>query len=201
MLSDEDFVRWCERLKLTPGAIKVIENIRSSPPARRVRSGPFNVSEIFNQSLKMPHSIQSESRTVESCAILLKENDADVLENWDQPPSFTINYKGSNGRTLGHLYTADFFVLRRNGAGWEEWKPEEALYRLARKSPNRYLLGSDGKWRCPPCEEYASQFGLYFEVHSSAEINWILLRNYNLLLPILRAEFGKARPDVSDSPQ
>jgi len=192
VLSDEEYNRWCARLNLSPEAIKVIDHIRSSPPARRVRSGPFNVSEIFNQSLKMPHSIQSESRTVESAAIRINEKDNDVLEIWDQPPSFTINYKGTNGRTLGHLYTADFFLLRRNRAGWEEWKPEEALLLLAKKSPNRYLLGSDGKWRCPPCEEYAAPLGLYFEIHSSSEINTVLQRNLHLLWPVIRAEFGEA---------
>jgi hypothetical protein len=72
-------------------------------------------------------------------------------------------------------------VLCQNSAGWEEWKPEDKLLKLSKKSPNRYQLGSDGKWLCPPCEEHASPFDLYFHVHSSAEINWVLQRNYKLL--------------------
>jgi putative transposase len=190
MLSQEEFEKWCERLGLSPVAKKEIEIIRSSPPARHTRSGPYNVRGIFNQSEKMAHSIQSESRTVEGPAILMMEFDDEVLEIWDQPPSFTISYKGTNGRTLGHIYTADFFVLRRDSAGWEEWKPEERLIRLTSTSPNRYQLGSDKKWHCPPGEEYANHFGLYFHVHSSAEINWVLQRNYKLLLPYLNSEDG-----------
>ncbi len=183
MFNPTELKEWCKRLNLSEKAEAEIKHIRSSPPARRVQSRVGNVRGIFNQSRKMLHSIQLESRTVEGPAILMMENDADVIEIWDQPPSFTISYKGKNGRTLGHIYTADFFVLRRNSAGWEEWKPEETLLKLANKSPNRYQLGGDGKWRCPPCEEHASPFGLYFHVHSSAEINWVLQRNYKLLQP------------------
>lgn len=185
MLSDSEFEEWCKRLNLSEKAKSEINHIRSSPPARRVRSGIGNVRGVFNQSRKMQHSIQFESRTVEGPAILMMDYDDDVLEIWDQPPSFTIGYKGANGKMLGHIYTADFFVLRQNCAGWEEWKPEERLQKLTERTPNRYQLGSDGKWRCPPGEEHSSRFDLYFHVHSSAEINWVLQRNYKLLQPFL----------------
>jgi hypothetical protein len=182
MLTKEEFDEWARNLNLSVLTKAQIERIRSAPPARRVQSRIGNVTGVFNQSTKMPHSIQWESRTVELPAILMMEFDDDVLEIWDQPPSFTISYKRADGsRMTGHLYTADFFVLRKNWAGWEEWKPEETLARLAEKNPNRYFLGSDGRWRCPPCEEYAESVGLSFQVHSSAQINWILLRNYNYL--------------------
>lgn len=182
MLDKEKFNIWCRNLDLSPLTIGQIERIRSAPPARCVQSGIGNVTGIFNQSTKMPHSIQWESRTVEFPALMMMEFDDDVLEIWDQPPSFTINYKRADGaRMNGHLYTADFFVLRKNWAGWEEWKPEATLAKLAQKNPNRYYLGSDGRWCSPPCEEYAKSVGLSFQVHSSAEINWVLHRNYNLL--------------------
>lgn len=182
MLNKEEFDAWCTRLQLSTLTKAQIERIRSSPPARRVQSGVGNVTGIFNQSEKMAHSIQWESRTVEWPAILMMEFDDDVLEIWDQPPSFTISYKSADGRRQnGHIYTADFFVLRRSSAGWEEWKPETSLARLAEKNSNRYYFGSDGKWHSPPCEEYAEAVGLYCHVHSSAEINWVLHRNYKFL--------------------
>lgn len=191
MLSKEEFDEWARRLNLSILTKAQIERIRSSPPARRVQSGIGNVTGIFNRSSKMPHSIQWESRTVEWPALLMMEFDETVLEVWDQPPSFTISYKSADGRRQnGHLYTADFFVLRVDSAGWEEWKPESALFKLAEKNPNRYYFGSDGLWHSPPCEEYAESVGLNFRVHSSAEINWDLHRNYKLLRSFLRGDDG-----------
>lgn len=184
MLDVKEFSEWCKRLKLSERTRAEIEHIRYSPPARRVRSRVGNVPGHFNRSRKMGFSIQSESRTVEKPAIILMEVwDDDVLEFWDQPPTFSINYKGKGGRNLGHAYTADFFVLRKDTAGWEEWKPQEELLKLTEKNSERYYMDDDGKWRCPPAERYAQQFGLYHHVHSSAEISWVLIRNLNLLMP------------------
>jgi putative transposase len=185
MLNDSEFDQWCQKLGLSDVARREIERIRSSPPARRVKSGPYNVKGHFNQSQKMNHTIQFESRTVEYPAILKMEYfDGDVLEMWDQPPSFNLLYKGPKGTNIGHIYTADFFVLRKSSAGWEEWKPEKELVRLAAKNPERYYKDQDGKWRCPPCESYAAQFPpLYFRVCSSTDINWVLIRNLKLFRP------------------
>src|SRR5215213_2719584 len=97
MLNEEKFNEWCKRLKVPGRTQAEIEHIRSSPPARRVQSRVGNVTGHFNRSRKMGVSIQSESRTVEKAAIMMMElrND-DVLEYWDQPPSFTINYRGKS---------------------------------------------------------------------------------------------------------
>jgi len=183
-LSEKELEEYCNRLGLSDRARAEIMHIRSSPPARRVQSRVGNVTGHFNHSRKMGHSVQSESRTVEKAAIIVMElRDDDVLEYWDQPPSFTINYRGSNGRNLGHIYTADFFVLRKQSAGWEEWKTQEELQGLERGNAEKYCMGSDGRWHCPPAERHAQQFGLYHHVHSSAEISWVLIRNLNLLMP------------------
>lgn len=182
--SDKEFDEYCKRLAFSKRTVDEIIHIRSSPPARRVQSRVGNVTGHFNHSRKMGHTVQSESRTVEKAAIMLMElRDDDVIEYWDQPPSFVINYKGNNGRNLGHIYTADFFVLRENAAGWEEWKPQRKLLELAEKNSEKYCMGDDGKWHCPPAERYAQQFGLYHHVHSDAEISWTLIRNLNLLMP------------------
>jgi putative transposase len=192
MLSDSEFKQWCQALGLTGAARGEVERIRSSPPARRVRSGPYNVKGHFNQSRKMDHTIQFESRTVELPAILTMEYfDDDVLEIWDQPPSFNILYKGANGKNLGHVYTADFFVIRKRSAGWEEWKPEKDLAGLAEKNRERYYKDEGGGWRCPPCERYAARFPpLYFRVRSSLDINWVLIRNLKLLRPFFEIRKG-----------
>jgi transposase InsO family protein len=183
MLGEVEFARLCERLGLPPEGISVIENIRSSPPARRVQGGAGNVRRTFNNSLKMGVSLQSESRTVEFPAILLKEMIfKNVLEYYDQPPSFVVNYQ-VNGKNRGYVITPDFFVINEDSAGWEEWKPEEKLLKLAEAHPNRYYFGEDGRWHFIPGERYAEQYGLFFHVHSSKEIPPTTQRNLRVLLP------------------
>lgn len=54
------------------------------------------------------------------------------------------------------------------------------MLKLTVESPNRYVL-IDGKWHCPPGEEFAQNYGLKYWLKSSAEINWILQRNLNFL--------------------
>ncbi|MCI0392572.1 MAG: Mu transposase C-terminal domain-containing protein, partial [Acidobacteria bacterium] len=101
--------------------------------------------------------------------------------------SFTLRYKTKAGANHGHTHTPDFFVLRRDSAGWEEWKMEDELSVLAEKMSARYVRSENEGWHCPPGEEYARQFGLYYRVRSSAEINWTLQRNLRFLEDYLRA--------------
>jgi putative transposase len=187
MLSDQQLHDWFERLALSDKARQVIRQIRASEPARRVQGRRGNVRGCF-PSRKMGHTIQYESRTNELSAIYLMEYyEADVLEYWDQPPSFTLRYPSKAGTMHGHLHTPDFFVLRQHSAGWEEWKMADELPSLAEKMPARYLRDDKG-WRCPPGQEYARQFGLSYCVRTSAEINWELQRNLRFLEDYLRAD-------------
>jgi hypothetical protein len=126
-------------------------------------------------------TIQFESHRNELAFIHEYEHDDDVLEYYDQPPSIKLIYKAISGRRLGVWHTPDYFVIRQTSVGWEESKPEERLIQLALKSPNRYLRDQDGKWRCPPGEASASEFGLYYRIRSSGEINWTLQRNIEFL--------------------
>ncbi len=71
-------------------------------------------------------------------AIYLIEHAPDVLEFYDQPEPFRIQYQGTSGRKISHFHTPDFFVIRKNGAGFEKWKPEAEVQRLAEKWPSRY---------------------------------------------------------------
>jgi putative transposase len=187
MLNDQQLRDWCRRLDLNVKGEQVIRQVRSSEPARRVQGRRGNVRGCF-PSRRMGHTIQYESLTNELSAIYLMEyHEDDLLEYWDQPPPFTLRYKTKTGANHGHLHTPDFFVLRQDRAGWEEWKMEEELPTLAEKMPARYVGGEDEGWHCPPGEEYARQFGLYYRLRSSAEINWVLQRNLRFLEDYLRA--------------
>ncbi len=176
MLSNEEFVQWCQEQHVAEPTQAVVAAIRAAPPARRVRSAARNVSGRY-PSRKMGMTIQFESHRNELAAIYAMEHDPRVLEYYDQPPSFALAYRSRDDRTVGHRHTADFFVLRTDGAGWEEWKTAEELARLIVAQPHRYQQDSAGGWRCPPGEAYAAAHGLTYRVRSSAEIDWRYQRN------------------------
>ena len=180
MLAAHELARLCEGLGLSAEATGVVETIRSSPPARRVRSAAGNVSARY-PSRKMGVTIQAESHRVELAALYEYEYDAQVLEFYDQPPPIKLVYEAKNGRPLGVWHTPDFFVIRSDAVGWEEWKPDAGLERLAGTMPNRYRRDEFGHWTCPPGVRFAEQFGLYYRLRSSAEIDWVLHRNLRFL--------------------
>lgn len=185
MLSNVEFDVWCRRLGLSEPTRRHIEQIRSSPPSRQVRSGIRNVSGRY-PSKKMGVTIQFESHRIELAAIHEMEHDDDVLEYYDQPFPIKLNYRAKNERQIGVLHTPDFFVIRRGLAGWEEWKREDELQKLAEHMPHRYRK-EPGRWRCLPGEQYADKLGLYYRVRSSAEIDWVYQRNVLFLEDYFRA--------------
>jgi putative transposase len=158
-LNPREFEQWCQTLKLTAAGIESITAIRSAPPSRRVQGRANNVSGTY-PSQKMGLTIQFESHKVELWAIYLMEQDPNVLEYYDQPSCFKIQYTNKAGRKIGHYHTPDFFVLGTESAAWVEWKTEAELEKLSEKYPTRYLQATDGSWRCPPGEAYASPLGL-----------------------------------------
>jgi len=137
-------------------------------------------------------TIQFESHRVELAFVREMEHDPDVLEYYDQPPSFLLDYKTGKHRHVRVLHTPDFFVLRTTVAGWEECKTEEELEKLSEKSPNRYCRDERGNWHSPPGEAHAGELGLYYRVRSSREINWVLQRNFQFLEDYLGTDSHQA---------
>ncbi len=129
----------------------------------------------------MQRSIQFESQHVELWGIYAMESDDDVLEYYDQPTRFPLHYHANSGRPTTQWHTPDFFVLRKTGAGFEEWKPAKSLDKLAVSIHNRYQREPTGIWRCPPGEAYAEQVGLYYRVRSSAEYQPLYIQNLKFL--------------------
>src|SRR6266699_6479919 len=148
MLTNEEFSIWCQRNKIGPETEVVIQRIRTSPPARRVRGRASNMSGRY-PSVKMGCSIQFESQ-VEFLAIYAMERDDDVLEYYDQPTRIQLHYRSRSGHNTSPWHTPDFLVIRRNGAAFEEWKPAESLEQLTARMPEQYQHEASGGWRCPP---------------------------------------------------
>lgn len=195
MLTECEFNEWSASLGLSRCQYTMIQTIRNSPPSRRVSSKVGNVSGRY-PSKKMGVIIQFESHRNELALIYCMEYDPDVLEYYDQPPKIKLQYEALNGRQIGVLHTPDFFVIRRNSAGWEECKTHGELENLALKMPFRYQLDSNGDWRCPPGENFASILGLYYQVRSDKEINWIKQRNIYFLEDYLSVKLEVATSDV-----
>ena len=189
MLTDIDLLAWYTKLGIAENARAVVDHIRSSDPARRVGGGRRNVSGFY-PSKKMGVTIQFESHRVELAAVYELEHDDDVLEYFDQPPPFKLEYDSADGRHMGVLHTADYFAIRRDCAGWEECKTEDELVLLNRKNPNRYACDQEGRWICPPGETHAAALGFYYRVRSSRDIDWVYQRNIQFLEDYLRSQIS-----------
>jgi putative transposase len=193
MLSEHALDLLMQELNISDEAQRVIKYIRSSPPSRRVGSNGRNMPVQY-VSRKMGVTIQAESYKVELAGAHEMDHEPEVLEFYDQPPPFNLRFKvGNNMKEFP--YTPDFFVIRKDSIGWEEWKEEEELRRLEEKNSNRYQRDEQGEWRCPPAEEVATPLGFYFKVRSSKEINWVFQRN----LRFLASYWRKTCPQVSEA--
>lgn len=194
MLTEQEFEELCLSLGWGRETCELIVKIRSSNPARLVRGRRGNVRGRY-PSRKMGCVIQFESHTCELPWILdMEYHQDDVLEYWDQPITFKIEYHNKNHRNVSPLHTPDFFVLRKTHAEFVECKTEEELIKLSNTHPGKYYLGKDGLWRCPPGENYAARFGLTYRVVSTAEIDRVHIRNTIFLEDYL----GQDTPEVTD---
>ena len=185
MMDDLEFSLWCDRLQLSQTTRQVIGEIRSSEPVRHRHSRVGNWTGRYTSD-KMGRTIKFESRTEEFLAVVSYEHDDKVIEFYDQPSKIEMRYVARSGRPVVFWHTPDFFVLRVDGAGWEEWKPQEKLVELAESMPNRYQRDEQGYWHCPPGEEYAARYDLTYSVRSSSTLNPMYVRNLNFLEDYLR---------------
>lgn len=133
-------------------------------------------------SRKMGVTIQFESHKNELPYIRILDEEEDVIEFYDQPNKLKLTYEGTNGKRITAFHTPDFFVIRKNSAGWEENKTEKALLELEVHNPNRYCRNETGDWHSPAGENYAAGIGFfYYKVISSKNINWTYQRNVEFL--------------------
>lgn len=189
---------WCRRNGMPHTARAYLERVLSSPPSRRPQSRKVSNVTGFYPSRKMGLTINFESHKNELAAIYLHENDADVIAYYDQPEAIKLSYPSLTGRNIAVIHTPDFLVVRSTGGTLQEWKPEETLVDLARTMPHRYIRRNDGTWYCPPGEKAASELGLNYEVHSSAELNRCFLRNTVFLEDYFRGEPQPTPEDITD---
>jgi transposase InsO family protein len=123
-------------------------------------------------------TIQFESHTCELPYIIdVEYNQEDVLEYYDQPVTYPIEYKNHNNRNIRPTYTPDFFVICKTCIMFVECKTEEELVKLANEQPGKFILGKEGRWHCPPAEKHAALYGFRHVVVSTAEFDRTQIRN------------------------
>lgn len=185
MLTENELLRLYIQQNIPLIGRKAVDTIRASEPVRRVGGGTHNVATRF-ASRKMGCVIQAESHKGELPAIYYWEHDPDTHEFYDQPSKVKLSYQHADGKRISHLSTPDYFLIQEHWMGWVECKPEEELKASYENGSNRYVPDGHGGWRCPPGEEFATQFGLGFKVRSTQETNWMLVRNLEFLSDYLQ---------------
>jgi len=180
VMTPEECQTWSQYLQLSKETAGLMTAIRSSPPVRRVRGRTTNVTGRYPRP-KMGRSIQFEREHVEFWAIDGMERDDAVLEFYDQSSRIPLSYRASSGHKTTPWHTPDCFVLRTSSVGWEEWQPASVLDALAVSMPARYQQAGTGKWRCPPGEAYAAQFGLTYHLRSDAAHHPLEIQNLKFL--------------------
>jgi transposase InsO family protein len=164
---------------------EVVSHIRDSCMARGEEDPPAEVSSgtqgrhHISEPDGQPSAEQFYSQ-VERAFQLMLEADETTYELWPAPSPVEYRYNSPEGEAHTQRLVPNTFRLGAEGAGWEEWLDEEALTERARATPQRYAF-ADGVWRCPLGEEYSAQYGLYYRVRSTEEINRVLASNLDLL--------------------
>jgi hypothetical protein len=160
MLTDLEFLNWCDRLQLLEKTVELIQSIRTCQLARY--SSTVNRFSGWFPSEKMGLTIPYDSPKI--CHMIeLYEKDRDVLEYYANSTRIYLDYESKSGRRVYHPYTPDFFVVRLNGAGWEDFNSEENLIKLAQNSPNRWFQ-EGGHWHQLPVENYVKTFNLFYKL-------------------------------------
>lgn len=78
-----------------------------------------------------------------------QKNEAPHILEFSTESAEEPHYCTKSGRNTTQWHTSDFFVIRRERAGWEEWKSASALDNLFDTMPVRYQQNTT---RYPPGE-------------------------------------------------
>ena len=178
-LDGDKFQTLTTQLGLSESTIQLIQRIRHGQPTRRVSSSGSNVTGSY-PSRKMGRTISFESLHVEFNLILELENDHEVLEYFDQPCEIILKYVDKNGKNAAARHIPDFFVIKKDCAGWIEAKPFDSLRKLVESKPWRYQIRPTGSYFSTPGEAYASELGLGYKIWTPNP-NSLVYRNLHFL--------------------
>ena len=178
MRSDAERLLYYEGLRLSPQAIREVEEMRSNSPSRRVSQRGLKNTLVDQPSTKNSSRRLVESYTVEYLFALELEIFGSCYEYYPQvEPKNVVRY----GRTsTAHI---DFMVFDPRGIRLVECKSDADLLQLASKKPDEWVC-RDGVWIRPALAAWASDRGLLYEIwcppdpHGIYQANLIALYSF-----------------------
>src|SRR5207247_1483806 len=112
MFTNEEFKDWCKECSFFPETIALIEQIRSSEPARRVQGNRGNTVTRYVSRKMDGRTLQAESHTAELPYLVICEGTSEIIEMWDQPEGKVfLEYQGPSGKKVAYWSTADYFII------------------------------------------------------------------------------------------
>jgi|CXWL01.1.fsa_nt_gi hypothetical protein len=181
MLTEQQLLERFDAQKIPSVGIDRIRRIRDEFPSAVIRTTK-KAGKTRYASLKMPFVTEGAADSTEWAAMIHWDHDDETDEFYPQPISLSITHKvGITNRKTTHFTRADYLRITKSAFTFVECKTEEELITLAKESPDRFQRQADGSWRSPPGEIAAAEFGCKFEIRSSAQNNWILMENYEIL--------------------
>ena len=179
MLDESQLERLFEQYNIPVCGQTRIHEIRQNAPRRRT-SGADKSVKVRYASLRMGFVLEAEAFHTEYAAIRTFDYDPGTFEIYPQPTILNISYRNPNGRLIGVSITPDLFLIGQDGFSFIECKTEEDLLKLSIRAPERFVK-EGSRWRSPPAEAVAAEFGCEFRIRSSAENNWVLISNLEFL--------------------
>jgi len=161
--------------------VNYLRHVRENPPERAVSSRTGKNVIGHYPSLKMGHTVQTESHTGERMMAIDLEYSAVVKEFWDQPQAIQVSRTRSDGRTYRGAYTADYLTIEDGGAFVYEVKPLKALEALANEYPRDWVRTESG-FEFLPAKEVFGTLGIRHVVKCAAAFNPIRMENLALMM-------------------
>lgn len=177
MLSNREFARWITHTSVSVETQSIISYIRSNGPEHNSQLGSVRCQY---PSAKMGKAMRFQSHLLDLPAMVELEYDDDVLEYYEQVPCIHANSLPALNLSSVVRLAPDYFVLRKDCAGWVECRTDEELERLSKQQHKPYCRSRKG-WNSPTGCQYAEELGLYYKVRSSGETNWHFQRNIRVL--------------------
>ena len=191
-LSEQQLEKMFEERGTPAKGRKWIRNARNSPPGRATRTSK-KAGKLRFASQKMGFALETDAFNTEFVALVEWEYDPDTFEIYPQPPDrLVITYMAKSGVRVVARIRPDALRITTAGFIYTECKTEKELLKLSEEQPERFTKSPNGQWRSPPAEAAAAALGCQFELRSTAQNNYELFENLELLKDFL----STARRDV-----
>lgn len=162
-------------------------------PVRRVNSGGRSKMTRFPSSM-MGVALQAES-DLEYAHLLMCEKISEIKAVFDQPVTFQLSFKTSDGKYQSIRHTPDAFRVAEHGVKFIECKRVEELLELSKKYPDRYIYDEKEQcFRSPVMERKLDGTGIGYVYFTDADCNPRFLANIRHLMDYLRNSKQKDIP-------